>query len=218
MSVSQIARINMVKQQLRTGDVLNEPILELYSQIPREDFVPNEYKHFAYSDLQIDLAHHQRMLTPLEEGKILQALNLQGNEVVLEVGTGSGFFTALLSRLCKKVISVDYFADFTNTARRKLHEHKCTNIELLTGDACHGWLEKAPYDVMVLTGAVEALLDTHRLQLLPGGKLFAIVGKDPVMQGQLHVLGHDGSWHEEVIFETSIPALIDKLKPIEFVF
>ncbi len=218
MSVSQIARINMVKQQLRTGDVLSESILELYPQIPREDFVPNEYKHFAYSDLQIDLAHHQRMLTPLEEGKILQALNLQGNEVVLEVGTGSGFFTALLSRLSKKVISVDYFADFTNAARKKLHEHQCTNVEFLTGDACHGWLEKAPYDVMVLTGAVESLLDTHRLQLLPGGKLFAIVGKEPVMQGQLHTLGRDGNWHEEIIFETSIPALIDKLKPVEFVF
>jgi protein-L-isoaspartate(D-aspartate) O-methyltransferase len=218
MSSSQIARNNMVKQQLRTGDVLNERILELYSQIPRDEFVPQEFKQFAYSDLQIGLAHHQRMLTPLEEGKILQGLDLKGHEVVLEVGTGCGFLTALLSRLCKKVISIDYFADFTNHARRKLHEHQCGNIEFFTGDGCHGWLEKAPYDVMVLTGAVESLIDTHRLQILPGGKLFAIVGKEPVMQGQLHTLGQDGNWTEEILFETSIPPLIDKLKSIEFVF
>jgi protein-L-isoaspartate(D-aspartate) O-methyltransferase len=218
MSSSQIACINMVKQQLRTGDVLNENILELYFQIPREDYVPNDYKHFAYSDLQIEIAHHQRMLTPLEEGKILQALNLQGHEVVLEIGTGTGFFTALLSRLCKKVISIDFYADFTNSARRKLHHHQCTNVEFLTGDGSNGWLEKAPYDVMVLTGAVENLIDTHRLQLLPGGKLFAIVGKEPVMQGQLHTLDQDGTWTEAIIFETSIPPLIDKLKTIEFVF
>ena len=103
----QSTRINMVKQQLRTGDVLNSSILDLYTEIPREEFVPNQFKHFAYSDMQIDLAHEQRMMTPLEEAKLLQALDLRGNEVVLEVGTGTGFLTALLSRLCKKVISID---------------------------------------------------------------------------------------------------------------
>ncbi len=211
-------RLNLIKQQLRTGDVLNEKILALYDQIPREDFVEEEFKPFAYSDLQLPLAHHQRMLTPLEEGKILQALNLTGQEIVLEVGTGSAFFTALLSRLCKQVISIDYYADFTTTARQKLAAHCCTNVELHTLDACRGWVDKAPYDVMVFTGALESLHETHRLQLIPGGKLFAIIGKEPAMQGQLHRLDHQGVWQMDVLFETSIPPLINNLAPINFVF
>lgn len=214
----QSTRINMIKQQLRPGDVLNETILALYAEIPRENFVPNQFSHFAYSDMQIDLEHEQRMMTPLEEAKILQALTLSGNETVLEVGTGTGFLTALLSRLCKQVISVDYYADFTAQARRKLAEHQCTNVELLTGDASRGWVDKAPYDTIVFTGALEALDETHRLQLLPGGKLFAIIGKEPVMQAQLHILDHNNTWHTEVLFETNIPPLIDKLKPNDFVF
>lgn len=215
---SQSTRINMIKQQLRTGDVLNEKILALYDEMSRDDFVQKEFKPFAYSDMQIPLEHHQRMLTPLEEGKILQALNLTGHEVVLEVGTGSGFFTALLSRLCKQVISIDYFASFTSAARQKLTEYHCTNVALETGDACRGWLDKAPYDVMIFTGALESLDEMHRLQLLPGGQLFALIGKDPVIQGQLHRLDHEGHWQTEVLFETNLPPLIDNLAPANFVF
>lgn len=212
------AKINMVKQQLRTGDVLNEAILDLFETIPRDAFVPPSMRNFAYSDMQIPLAHGQRMLTPLEEGLILQALALTGQEIVLEVGTGSGYFTALLSRLCHKVISVDYYNDFTNDATAKLQQYHCENVELITGDASRGWLEQAPYDVLVLTGAIDAIIETHRLQILPGGKLVAIVGRDPVMQCQLLTLDHQGNWHEQLLFETNIPPLIDKLKPKEFVF
>ena len=214
----QNARTNMVKQQLRTGDVLDESILKLYDLIPRHEFVPEKYTHFAYSDMQISLGHGQRMLTPLEEGTILQALKLSGNETVLEVGTGSGFLTALLSKLCKKVISVDYYAPFTNNAARKLSAHQCDNVELITGDASQGWLEKAPYDVVIFTGAVEKLNETHRLQVLPGGKLVAIEGKHPVMQARLYQLDHQDKWQHSLIFETDIPLLIDKSKPKEFVF
>ncbi len=215
---SQTTCINMVKQQLRTGDVLNPAILSLYESIPRDVFVPKQFKHFAYSDMQVPLPHQQRMMTPLEEGQLLQALNLKGNETILEVGTGTGFLTALLSRLGQKVISIDYYSDFTTAARHKLTEHQCTNVELITGDAYNGWLDKAPYDVMIFTGAFEALTDTHRLQLLPGGKLFAIIGKEPIMQGQLHQLDHQGNWSVDIIFETNIPSLINKLKPSDFVF
>ena len=215
---TQEARINMVTQQLRTGDVLNENILALYNEIPREDFLPTQFKPFAYSDMQIQLPHEQRMLTPLEEGKILQALDLKGTEVVLEVGTGTGFLTALLSRLSKKVISVDYFSELTTQARLKLAEHHCNNVEIITGDASNGWLDQAPYDVLLFTGAIESLNETKRLQVLPGGKLFAIVGKSPVMQGQLHTLNHQGEWDVKVLFETNIPPLITAAKANNFVF
>ncbi|USQ14706.1 protein-L-isoaspartate O-methyltransferase [Legionella lytica] len=214
----QHARTNMVKQQLRTGDVLEESILSLYDLIPRHEFVPEQYTQFAYSDMQIPLGHGQRMLTPLEEGIILQSLELKGTEAVLEVGTGSGFFTALLSKLCKQVISVDYYSEFTANAAGKLKEHHCENVELITGDACQGWLEKAPYDVVIFTGALEKLTETHMLQVLPGGKLFAIEGKMPVMKGMLYQLDHQGNWQKSVILETGIPSLIDKLKPKEFTF
>lgn len=215
---NQSARINMVKQQLRTGGVLDDTVLNLFGQVFRHQFVPEQYAHFAYSDMQIPLAHNQRMLTPLEEGLILQALNLQGHETVLEVGTGTGFFTAMLSKLCKKVISIDYYADFTHNAVDKLAHFECNNVELITGDGCRGWMDKAPYDVMVFTGAISSLTETHTLQLLPGGKLVAIEGRSPVMQTWLHELDHDNHWKKTLLFETDIPPLVDVLKPKEFVF
>lgn len=215
---TQIECINMIKQQLRTGDVLDEAVLELYESVPRDEFVPDEFKSFAYSDAQLQLAHDQRMMTPLEEARLLQALSLEGHETILEVGTGTGFLTALLSRQATHVISVDYFPEFTTNAKATLNRHHCLNVELITGDACRGWLDKAPYDVIVFTGAVDELTETHRLQLLPGGKLFAILGQAPVMQGLLYTLNHDEIWEKTLIFETNLPPLVNTLKPKTFVF
>lgn len=212
------ARINMVSQQLRTGDVLKDTILDLFEQVPRHEFVPEQYIPFAYSDMQIPLAFGQRMLTPLEEGTILQALNLSGTESVLEIGTGTGFFTALLSKMCKEVLSVDYFPDFTKNTESKLKKHNIDNVTLVTGDGCQGWLEKAPYDVVVFTGAIEKLKKTHFLQVIPGGKLVAITGKAPVMKAHLFECSPEEEWQETLLFETLIPELIDQLRPKEFVF
>lgn len=212
------AKINMIKQQLRTADVLDPKILDLYFTIDRSHFVPKEFADFAYSDQQIPLLHEQRMLTPIEEGKILQNLNLTGQETVLEIGTGSGFFTALLAKLAKKVISIEYFPDLTKQAETNLASLNLDNIELISGDAAKGWLDGAPYDVVIMTAAIEQLEVTHRLQVLPGGKLFAIVGRDPVMYGQLHSYSHDEQWSVKELFETNIPMMIDKSKPKEFVF
>lgn len=212
------ARINMQKQQLRTNNVLDESILALYDLIPRHQFVPEQFAHFAYSDMQIPLAHGQKMLTPLEEGIILQALKLEGHETVLEIGTGSGFFTAMLSRLCKKVISVDYYAEFTAQAAAKLKAHHCDNVALITGDGCRGWLELAPYDVVVFTGAIDELNQTQRLQIVPGGSIVAIEGKSPAMQGSLYQLSHNETWSKSVLFETDTPLLVNQLQTKEFVF
>lgn len=216
--INHIARVNMIKQQLRTGDVVDERVIELFDSVPREDFIPSKYKPYAYSDMQIPLAHDQCMMTPLEEAKLLQALELKGHETVLEVGTGTGFLTALLSRLCKKIVSVDCFPDFTDSARKLLAANHCTNVELFTGDASQGWLDLAPYDVIVFTSSLISLNETQRLQLLPSGKLFAIVGKQPVMQGRLYTLDHDKQWQNQVIFETSLPSLFDHNKVKGFVF
>ncbi len=215
---TQAARVNMIKQQLRTGNVLDERVLVLFDSIHRDKFVPVKFQPFAYSDLQIPLMHGQCMMTPLEEALLLQSLALKGDEVVLEVGTGSGFLTALLSRLCKKVISVDYYADFTTRARQTLAEHNCTNAELFTGDASQGWVELAPFDVVIFSCALEELNKFQRLQVVPGGRLFAIIGKQPLMQGQLHWLDHDEVWHSSLIFETCLPPRVGNLKHNQFVF
>lgn len=212
------AQINMIKQQLRTGDVTDEKILDLYEKIYRHQFVPTNFSSFAYSDMQIPLAHDQCMMTPLEEAKLLQSLMIKSQEKVLEIGTGTGFLTALLSKLADKVITVDYFADFTQQAKDKLIAHACTNVELITGDASHGWIENAPYDVIIFTGSLPKMTDEIRMQVLPRGRLFALIGKAPVMQGQLHYLQQNQQWSMTCLFETNIPMLIDKLEHKKFKF
>lgn len=216
--ISHLALPNMIKQQLRTNGVLNERVLDLFTEIPRHLFVPEAYQSIAYSDLQIPLAQGQRMLTPTHEGLLLQTLNLQGHETVLEVGTGSGYFTALLSRMASRVISIDCFPEFTHAAQKKLPREPYNNIELHSGDACNGWFDKAPYDVVILTGAVDNITDSLRLQVLPGGKLIAMLGHSPVVRTFLFTLDHKGDWDERFLFETDIPSLIDPLKSQEFVF
>ncbi|MCH9755874.1 MAG: protein-L-isoaspartate O-methyltransferase [Gammaproteobacteria bacterium] len=209
----------MIKQQLRTGNILDERVLSLYDKIPRQAFVPEALQYVAYSDLQLPLAENQCMMTPLEEATILQALALQGHEKILEIGTGSGFFTALLSQSAAHVTSVDYYTEFTNQAHKKLNTYGAGNITLETGDASQGWLDKAPYDVVVYTGALPKLNDMQRLQVVPGGKLFAITGEFPVMQGELHTLSHDEVWQTHLLFETTLPLLINKTAAAEnFVF
>ncbi|PJD93870.1 MAG: protein-L-isoaspartate O-methyltransferase [Legionella sp.] len=213
-----ISEINMIKQQLRTGDVIDERILNLYHTLHREDFVPTDYRPVAYSDIQIPLRHQQSMLTPLEEALILQTLQLKGHETVLEIGTGTGFLTALLSKVAKHVVSVDYFEEFTERAKKSCHIHGCTNIEFITGDGCQGWVAKAPYDVIVITGAMKALTETLKLQVLLGGQLFAIIGKHPVMEGNIYRVDHNGQWTQDLVFETNTPLLIDKQSHQQFVF
>ena len=209
---------NMIKQQLRTNGIGNKIILDLFNTLPRHEFVPDHLREFAYSDTPIQLAHGQQMLTPEEEGLLLQSLHLKGNETVLEVGTGSGFLTGMLSRLAKKVISIDCFEEFSQEAQRKTDARGYTNIAFITGDASQGWMDKAPYDVIVLTGAIPAMTKTLELQIMPGGKLFAIIGNSPIMSGCLLTFDHNEQWHETMLFETETPLLINKLQHEEFLF
>lgn len=217
--MTDLACINMVKQQLRTNNVLDERILSLFSNGTREAFVPTPMKDFAFSDMQIPFAHEQRMLTPTEEGLILQSLQLKGHETILEVGTGTGYFTYLLSQLGKEVISIEYYDDLARSAREKLSQHNCNNVTVLTGDGSNGWLKQAPYDIIVLTGGIKAITKSHQLQLLPGGKLCAIVGKTPVMECQLLTLDHGDNWTCSILFDTCLPPLINTMCSSEpFVF
>ncbi len=213
-----LSQTNMIKQQLRTGNVFDKKILDLYQSVPRDEYVPFAYREFAYSDMQIPLAQQQSMLTPLEEAAILQALQLQGHETVLEIGTGTGFFSSLLSHCAKRVISVDYFEEFTLQAKKTCLAHGRTNIEFITGNGHNGWVNLAPYDVIIFTGAIQHLTESLKLQLCLGGKLFAIVGSHPVMAGNLYRVDHKNHWTQDLIFATDTPLLIENSHHQRFVF
>lgn len=213
-----LAQTNLIKQQLRTNNIWDKKVLDLYQQIPRDEFTPFEYRKFAYSDFVIPLQHQQYMLTPLEEAATSQALQLQGHETVLEIGTGTGFFTNLLSHCAKHVITVDYFAEFTQRAQKHCATQGRTNIDFFTGDGHNGWVDLAPYDAIVITGALPQLTEALKLQTNLGGKIFAIIGQQPVMQAFLFQVNHHNHWTQQLIFETDTPLLIDNNHHQRFVF
>jgi len=202
------ARINMIEQQIRTWEVLDQNVLELIAEIHREDFVPVEYHQLALADVQIPLAHQQVTMTPKVEARLLQALEIQKTEKVLEIGTGCAYLTALLARSSHHVTSVDIFSEFTSEATIKLTRHGIQNVTLETGDAIRGWSSQSPYDVIVVTGSVPLLDTCFQEQLNHGGRLFIITGVSPVMEALLITRVGANEWLKESLFETDIPALI----------
>lgn len=211
-------RFNMIEQQIRPWEVLDPVVLALLEEVPREHFVPAQYLGLAFADLEIPLGQGQSMLSPKLEARIVQSLDLKSTDKVLEVGTGSGYMTALLAKLAKEVISVDCVAEFTETARGKLAEHGIANATLLTGDAALGWPAQAPYDAIVLTGSVPVLPAALRQQLAVGGRLFVVVGEAPVMSATLIRRVSEDAFRTDVLFETCIPALTGALQPERFHF
>jgi len=212
------ARFNMVEQQVRPWDVLDQQVLNLLFEIPREEFVPAAYRTLAFADISIPLAHNQVMMSPKLEGRLLQTLQLKPSDQVLEIGTGSGYLTALLAKLAKRVESVDIYEDFTKTAERALKAQHISNVCLSSGDAITGWKTEVKYDVIVLTGSVPVLKPHFQNQLKLGGRLIAIVGTDPVMEAQLITRISDQEWQIDSLFETSLPALIGAPVSQRFVF
>lgn len=218
------ARVNMIKQQLRTCAVLDDGILQLLQQTPREDFVPREYREFAFADLNIPIGHEQVMMTPLEEAKIIQALQIQPHETVLEVGTGTGYLTALLAQLAKEVITIEYFATFCQQARININQfHLQQKVTIIKGDGSVGWPAMAPYDAIVMTGSMPVLPKNLRKQLKPGGRLFTVMGSAPSMEAILvtylanKALG-EKQWQTTKLFETQITPLINAIEKEPFVF
>jgi len=150
------ARFNMIEQQIRPWEVLNQKVLDLFTVVHREDFIPDEYKQLALADTSIPLGHGQVTMTPKVEARLLQCLDIQPNENVLEIGTGCAYLTALLANSASQVVSIDIYPDFTQLAERKLEKYHINNVTLETGDAVNGW-EQSSYDVIVVTGSVPVL-------------------------------------------------------------
>ncbi|HHH35866.1 MAG TPA: protein-L-isoaspartate O-methyltransferase [Gammaproteobacteria bacterium] len=215
------ARFNMIEQQIRPWDVLDQKVLDLLARIPREDFVPEDYRRLAYADIAVPIGEGEVMMHPKLEGRMLQALDLHPTDVVLEIGTGSGYVTALLAAATHHVYSVEIHPSLQSQATARLAARGVENVTLEVGDAARGWdLHDLRYDVIVLTGSTPVLPDAFPAMLNRGGRLFAVVGESPVMEAVLirregeH--GHDLS--REPLFETELPPLRNAPRPRRFVF
>jgi protein-L-isoaspartate(D-aspartate) O-methyltransferase len=212
----EAARIQMLGQQIRAWEVLDDRVLRVLEQTPREDFVPTEYRDLAFADTEIPLPLGQSMLAPKIDGRLLQALQVEPIDDVLEVGTGSGYLTACLAQLAQRVVSVDIFADFSAGARSKLATLGVENVELQTGDALQLSLP-GHFDAIAVTGSVPEL-DEHFIRMLrPHGRLFVVVGRAPVMEARLITLHANGNTTTESLFETVLTPLINADQPERFV-
>lgn len=212
------ARYNMVESQIRTWEVLDQRVLDTLSAVKREDYVPDKYRPLAFVDMEIPLGRGEVMLAPKLEARMLQELTLRDSDRVLEVGTGSGYMTALLAALAGHVYSVECHADFSESARARLADHRVNNVTLEIGDAGRGWSRHAPYDAIVLTGSVPLLPKSLEAQLKSGGRLLAVVGDPPVMTARLVTSISEGVCNEVGLFETCIAPLRNVPQPERFIF
>jgi protein-L-isoaspartate(D-aspartate) O-methyltransferase len=214
---NQQAKTNMLTQQIRAVGVLDDFILQIIASTPRELFVPTEYREFAFADMNIPLGHEQVMLAPDEEGRILQALQIQPHETVLEIGTGSGYMTTLLAKMAKHVESVDYYAEFTQSAQKKIVAMGLDNIHLVTADAAEEYATSSNYDVVVITGALPFLPEAYKKLIKLEGRLLSIVGQAPAMEAVL-MTRRANTWEEKTLFETVVPYLVHAKRPSAFTF
>ena len=212
------ARFNMVEQQIRTWEVLDPRVLDLLLRVRREDYVPAQYRALAFADMEIPIGHGEMMLAPKMEARMAQELALRPRDRILEVGTGTGYMTALLASLGGHVYSVEIVPGFTQSASARLAAYGIANVTLETGDAARGWDRHAPYDAIVLTGSVPVLPDGFPRSLLPGGRLIAVVGEPPAMEARLVTCVAAGAYSTTGLFETCISPLKNALRPGRFVF
>lgn len=213
-----LARANMIEQQIRPWDVLDQTVLDLIAATPREDFVPTGNEHLAFADLRLPLNHDQHMMTPKVEARILQSLELKSSDQVLEIGTGSGYLTACLAKLAAHVDSIEVHGELSTLAKQRLDNAGIENVDLSIANAITGWQANKQYDAIVFTGSLPEYIDSFESLLNDNGRLFAIVGHAPAMQATLMRKNADGEIEAEGLFETSIPALIGCEEKRDFVF
>ncbi len=211
------ARYNMVEQQVRTWEVLDQDILDLLFCVKREDFVPAAYRMLAFADLEIPLGDGEKMWVPKMEARVLQELRLQPGERVLEIGTGSGYLTALLASRGATVTSVEINARLALEAKARLARSGFAGVELAVGSAAMGW-GRETYDAIVLTGSTPVLPEAFVGQLTPGGRLFAVVGDAPVMKARLVRWVAPDALATQDLFETVIDPLKNAATPSRFEF
>ncbi|GAB6070674.1 protein-L-isoaspartate O-methyltransferase [Thiomicrorhabdus hydrogeniphila] len=210
------ARFFMVEQQIRPWDVLDPKILDLLMDTPRHLFVEPGNEELAYSDIEIPIGHDETMMFPKVEGRLLQALDIDENDSILEIGTGSGYLTALMASLGKTVTSIELHPDLQDIAKTRLSEFK--NIDFQTGDASQDWNDNKEYDVIVLTGSVTEIPQSYKDKLTLGGRIFAVCGHSPAMIAQVMTRISNQEWETESLFETDLKALTLPNSNEKFIF
>ena len=212
----ELSRRNMIEQQIRPWNVLDMRVLDLLKKVKREQFVPPGYLEMAFMDIEIPLGHGAFMWQPKLEARALQDLRVKPTDHVLEIGSGSGYLTALLSRAARRVTSVELVPELHAFAEKNLAAHNIDNVTLELGDAARGW--EGSYDAIVLTGSLPILPEAFQNSLAPGGRLFAIVGDAPAMQAQLITCTAPGVFKQERLFEIDVAPLQNALQPERFEF
>ena len=220
------ARTNMVEQQIRTWEVLDQDVLDLLYTVPREEFVPQQYRNLAFTDMEIplrpDAGEGQKMWMPKLEARVLQELAPKRTDRVLEIGTGSGYLTALLAHRAARVTSVEIHPALAAMGRANIERHGVDNVTLEIGDGARGvrpgFPYEGPYDIVVLTGSVPVLPGAILESLAPGGRAFAVVGDAPVMTARLITCTAPGAWRTVALFETLLAPLANCAQPSRFRF
>jgi protein-L-isoaspartate(D-aspartate) O-methyltransferase len=206
MNIEQ-ARFNMVENQIRPWEVLDQQVLDLLYLVKREDFVPAAYRMLAFSDMEIPIGQGEHMWQPKMEARVLQELAIKPTDQVLEIGTGSGYFAALLAGRAQHVYSVEIHPELKASGEANLRRAGVANVTVELGDGASGWTKRAPCDVIVLTGSTPVLPQQLLQQMKVGARLFAVVGNPPVMAARLMTCTADGVYNSIDLFETSIAPL-----------
>lgn len=213
----EAARRQMVDQQVRAWEVLDDTVLDVLRSVPRERFVPEAYREVAFADMEIPLGHGQHMLPPKLDGRLLQALAVKPHDEVLEVGTGSGFLAACLARMARSVRSLEYHGDLAETAARTLRRESVTNVTVEQADAST-LDERDRYDAIALTASLPVYDPRFERALRVGGRLFVVVGSAPIMEARLVTRTGPAEWTCESLFETCVDPMINAPRPPRFNF
>jgi protein-L-isoaspartate(D-aspartate) O-methyltransferase len=212
------ARVNMIKQQIRPWGVLAPDVLDLLLVVRREEFVPEAYKHLAFSDTEIPLPGGENMLTPLTEARILEEANVKKHENVLEIGAGSGYMAALLADRARHVTTLEIDPTLKALAQRNLQAYGFTNVDVVQADGSQGWATGAPFDVIVISGSLPVLPEAILKQIKIGGRIVVTIGEAPVMTTQVITRVSETNFETVKLFETYIKPLRHAQTPSHFKF
>ncbi|MDN4054068.1 protein-L-isoaspartate O-methyltransferase [Massilia sp. YIM B02763] len=217
MNIEQ-ARFNMIEQQIRPWNVLDTEILDLLHVVKREQFVPAAYQNLAFADVEIPLPGGEAMFAPKIEARIMEELKVRKHETVLEIGTGSGYMAALLAHRAAKVTTVEINPESVELAKKNLAKAGISNVTVEQGNGVVEFGKGAPYDVIVISGALEVLPEELLKQVKPGGRIAAIVGQPPVMEASIITRTGENAWSTVKVFETNVKYLTGAPVPSHFQF
>jgi protein-L-isoaspartate(D-aspartate) O-methyltransferase len=222
MDVEQ-ARLNMIEQQIRPWDVLDQSVLDLLYTVRREEFVPPQLRALAFADIELPLRIDgvdtgEVMMAPKVEARLLQELGIEAHEAVLEVGTGSGYMAALAAHRAHTVLSIEIDRRLFSFGAANLDRAGIRNVRVELGDGALGWSDRAPYDIIIMSGSLPVLPDALLAQLKIGGRLAAIVGEAPAMTAQIVTRISEASHDTLILFETCLKPLRHAWRPDPFRF